>query len=37
MADGRLTVQEGEERIHSAYIARCREDLVDLVKDLPRQ
>ena len=35
IAEGRLSFQEGEERIQSAYTARYRDDLATLVKDLP--
>jgi hypothetical protein len=35
LRDGRLTVDEFDERSRSAYAARTRGDLDDLVQDLP--
>src|SRR5690349_19627599 len=35
-AEGRLTVEELEERIDGAYAAKTRRDLVTLTTDLPR-
>lgn len=35
MAEGRLTLQEGDERLAAAYAATYREDLTPLTADLP--
>ena len=35
MAEGRLTLEEGEERLGQAYAARFRDELVPLTADLP--
>jgi len=35
MAEGRLTLEEGEERLGAAYAAKFREDLGPLTADLP--
>lgn len=35
MAEGRLTLEEGEERLASAYAAKYRDDLRPLTADLP--
>jgi hypothetical protein len=37
MTEGRLTLQEGEERLAAAYAAKYRDDLKPLTADLPDQ
>jgi hypothetical protein len=37
MAEGRLTLEEGEERLAAAYAAKYRDDLKPLTADLPDQ
>ena len=35
MAEGRLTLEEGEERLAAAYAAKYRDELKPLTTDLP--
>ena len=37
MAEGRLTLEEGEERLAATYAAKYRDDLKPLTSDLPDQ